>query len=188
MWTPLGPLNKLDLQDHDLCAELLAYDKHQLVEGIVFESVFDQYVAAMEEASGRAVRAIPVETATVRLPPSGDGLPAYGAFVWAKSKTEGLGRFLKALESHYRVWLVEWSTNRLHFTAAPVSDGRRAGATLPLDSVCADVSDRETPGYETVDRGVRNPQRIKQSVWGYLSAHYGDRLGTDVVLPRIFLN
>lgn len=188
MWTPLGPLDTLDLHDHDLCAELLAYDKHQLVEGIVFESVFDQYVAAMEEASSRTVRAIPVETATVRLPASGEGVPAYGAFVWAKSKTEGLGRFLKALEVHYRVWLVEWSANRQGFNATPVSDGRRDGFASPLDAVCADVSDRATPSYETVDGRVRNPQRIKQSVWGYLSSHYGNRLGTDVVLPRIFIN
>ena len=188
MWTPLGPLDTLDLRDHDVCAELLAHDKHQLVEGMVFESVFDQYVAAMEAASSRTVRAIPVETATVRLPTSGGGQPAYGAFVWAKKKTEGLGRFLQALEIHYRVWLVEWSANRLGFTAAPVSDGRRTGPALPLDAVCANVSDRDAPGYETVDRGVRNPQRIKQSVWGYLSSHYGDRLGTDVVLPRIFIN
>ena len=188
MWTPLGPLDRLDLRDHDLCAELLAHDKHQLVEGIVFESVFDQYVAAMEEASDGTVRAIPVETATVRLPSPGDGQPAYGAFVWAKRRTEGLGRFLKALGTRYRVWLVEWSADHRGFTAAPVSDGRRSGSAAPLDAVCAGASDRDAPGYETVHRGARNPQRIKQSVWGYLSSHYGDRLGADVVLPRIFIN
>ena len=188
MWTPLGPVNTLDLRDHDVCAALLAHDKHQLIEGIVFESVFDQYVAAMGETSDGTVRSIPVETATVRLPSSGDGQPAYGAFVWARRRTEGLGRFLGALAARYRVWLVEWSAADRCFTAAPVSTAGRSGPFRLLHDVCADVSDRHAPLYETVDHGVRNRQRSNQSVWGYLSSHYGDRLGADVVLPRVFIN
>lgn len=61
--TPLGSLDQLNLEDHDLCAELLALDKHQLVE-----SICDQYVAAMVEASGWNLGPLPVETATVLLP------------------------------------------------------------------------------------------------------------------------
>ena len=166
MWTPVGPVDTLDLRDHELCAELLAHDNHQLVEGIVFESVFDQYVAAIAAASNGTVRAIPVEIATVKLPSPAHGQPAYGAFVWAKRRTEGLGRFLIALGTCYRVWLIQWSAEHRRFNAAPFSDGRRSGPVAPLDAVCADVSDRDTPCYETVDRRVRNPQRIKQSVWG----------------------
>ena len=188
MRTPLGPLQQLDLQDHDLCAELLAHEKHQLIEGIVFESVFDQYVTAMERESAGTIRPIPVETAVVRLPNAGEDEYPYGAFVWAKRKTEGLGRFLKALEVCYRVWLVEWSSDDRVFTATPVSEGGRSGPTETLDVLCASVSNRDAPKHESIHDSVRNPHRIKQSVWGYLAAHYGNQLGWDVVLPRIFIN
>ncbi|HEY0622782.1 hypothetical protein [Sphingomonas sp.] len=41
MDTPLGALAALDLADGDLCLEILASEKHQLVERLVVESVFD---------------------------------------------------------------------------------------------------------------------------------------------------
>ena len=188
MRTPLGPVDALDLRDHEVCAELLALEKHQLIEGIVFESVFDQHLGAVEAASDGTLRPVHVETAAVRLPSFAHDAPAYGAFVWAKSMTGGLGRFLEALEARYRVWLVEWRGDTRDFTATPITGGRRAGAVEPLADVCARVSGKNAPTYESVERSVRNPQRIKQSVWGYLSSHYGDRLGAEVVLPRIFIN
>ena len=185
--TPLGPLTDLDLLDHDTCALLLSHDKHQLIEGIVFESIFDQYIAAMRHASDGALRPVPIETAIVTLPPSGPGAPDYAAFVWAKTRTQGLGRFLIALEKRYRVWLVDWQSESRSFLAAPISGGRLAGDPEPLGHVCAGVSKRE-PRSMLVAREVRDPYRTNQSVWGYLSSHYGDRLGTEVVLPRIFIN
>ena len=166
---------------------LLSHDKHQLIEGIVFESVFDQYIAAMRGASGGALRPIPVETAIATLPPSGHGAPDYGAFVWARERTQGLGRLLIALEKHYRVWLVDWQSESRTFLAAPVSRGQLAGDLEPLARVCAGISKRE-PRQTLVAREVRDQYRTNQSVWGCLSSHYGARLGTEVVLPRIFIN
>ena len=185
--TPLGPLTDLDLLDHDTCALLLSHDKHQLIEGIVFESIFDQYIAAMHRASDGALRPIPVETAIATLPPGDHGAPRYAAFVWARTKTRGLGRLLIALEKHYRVWLVEWQAESRNFLAAPVAGGRLTGHPEPLERVCAAASERG-PRSTPVAREVRDPYRTNQSVWGYLSSHYGDRLGTEVILPRIFIN
>ena len=185
--TPLGPITDLDLRDHDTCALLLSHDKHQLIEGIVFESIFDQYIAVMHNASDGALRPVPVETAIATLPPSGLGAPGYAAFVWAKTRTQGLGRLLIALEKHYRVWLVDWQSENRTFLAAPISGGHLASDPEPLGHICAELSGRG-PRSTPVAREVRDPYRTNQSVWGYLSSHYGDRLGTDVVLPRIFIN
>ena len=164
MRTPLGPVDALDLRDHEVCAELLALEKHQLIEGIVFESVFDQHLGAVEAASDGTLRPVHVETVAVRLPSFAHDAPAYGAFVWAKSMTGGLGRFLEALEARYRVWLVEWRGDTRDFTATPIAGGRRAGAVEPLADVCARVSGKNAPTYESVERSVRNSERIKQSV------------------------
>ena len=185
--TPLGPLTDVDLLDHDSCAKLLSYDKHQLIEGLVFESIFDQYIAGMQRTSEGVLQPIPVETAVARLPSSGLGTPLYGAFVWAKTKTRGLGRFLISLEKHYRVWLVKWRHEDRTFLATSFSGGHLVGTPEPLERVCAAVSRRE-PRPALVVREVRDQYRINQSMWGYLSSHYGDRLGPEVVLPRIFFN
>ncbi|MFV0294973.1 MAG: hypothetical protein ACK5JT_02505, partial [Hyphomicrobiaceae bacterium] len=63
MQTPLGPLKDLDLGDHDVCAAILAEDKHQLIEGLVFESYFDQYLLSLTEASDQKVQLVDVDTA-----------------------------------------------------------------------------------------------------------------------------
>lgn len=42
MQTPWGELGSLDLADHEVCRTILAGDKHQLAEGLVVESAFDQ--------------------------------------------------------------------------------------------------------------------------------------------------
>ena len=185
--TPLGRLADLDLSDHDVCASLLAEEKHQLIEGIVFESVFDQYVDAMHQASDGALRPVPVETVIATLPSPIQAARVFGAFVWAKQRTQGLGRLLAALEARYRVWLVEWHSEPRAFFATPVSRGHSAGDPQPLEEVCAAASGRN-PTPVVVAPDVRDRYRINQSVWGYLSSHYGDGLGTKVVLPRIFIN
>ena len=185
--TPLGRLADLDLSDHNLCASLLGHEKHQLIEGIVFESVFDQYADAMQQAADGSLRPIPVETVIATLPSAGQAAPVYGAFVWAKRRTQGLGRLLSALESCYHVWLVEWHIEARAFYAARASRGRLVQSPQPLEKVCARVSARG-PTPMVVARKVRDQIRINQSVWGYLSSHYGDSLGAEVVLPRIFIN
>ncbi|WP_146131859.1 hypothetical protein [Chromobacterium amazonense] len=55
METPWGQLGSLDLADHELAADILSADKHQLVEGLVVECLFDQIVANVPAVSGQNV-------------------------------------------------------------------------------------------------------------------------------------
>lgn len=181
MQTPLGPLNSLDLTDHNVCAEILAEDKHQLIEGLVFESFFDQYLLSLTAASGEQVQLVDVDTAVVRLPEGGGA-----AFVWARSRGQGLGRYLEALSSRMKVWLVEYSGSE--FLAAKFHDGQLRSERSPLQEVARIVSKRDAPRFGSIEANVRNRIRINQSFWGYLSERHGTHLGFNVVLPRIFLN
>lgn len=181
MQTPLGPLSSLDLTDHDLCARILAKDKHQLIEGLVFESYFDQYLLSLTEASGEQVKLVDVDTAVVRLPEGGAA-----AFVWARSRGAGLGRYLEALSSRMEVWLVEYSEGE--FLAARFCDGQLQSERQPLQELASIVGKRDTPLFGKVESNVRDRIRINQSFWGYLSERHGTLLGLNVVLPRIFLN
>lgn len=105
METPLGPLSGLDLRDHDVCRRVLSLDKHQLIEGLVFESWFDGYLAALADADD-AIVAVDVDTAVVVLP---DGGP--GAFVLMRSPGPGAGRYLDALAGVMRTCLVRWDSS-----------------------------------------------------------------------------
>lgn len=181
MQTPLGPLNSLDLTDHNVCAEILRQDKHQLIEGLVFESYFDQYLLSLNEASGEQVQLVDVDTAVVRLP-EGD----LAAFVWARSRGPGLGRYLEALSSRMKVWLVDYSGGE--FLAARFGDGQLQSERQPLQELAGIVGEHDSPLFESVGDNVKDPIRTNQSFWGYLSERHGTRLGLNVVLPRIFLN
>lgn len=52
METPFGQLATLDLSDHELCRRIISLDKQSLAEGLVVESVFDQYLAAFSRDQG----------------------------------------------------------------------------------------------------------------------------------------
>ncbi|MDM0114924.1 hypothetical protein QTI66_22430 [Variovorax sp. J22R133] len=65
MNTPWGELGALDLNDHDLAAEILSADKHQLIEGLVVECLFDQIVANVPAADSQDVIALDVDSVVV---------------------------------------------------------------------------------------------------------------------------
>ena len=189
MQTPLGPLRDLDLSDHEVCRAILALDKHQLVEGLVFESYFDQYLMSLPEASAQSMHPVDVDTAVVRLPRNPDGLEGdVGAFVWARRRTTGLGRYIAALSTQMPVWLVEYNTTDSEFLAARVEGNRRQQPWRPLQELAASIGNGEQPRFEEVTLQVRDRNRINQSFWGYLSERHGKDLPFNVVLPRVFLN
>ena len=189
MKTPLGTLRELDLSDHEVCRSILALDKHQLVEGLVFESYFDQYLMSLPDASAQSMQPVDVDTAVVRLPGNSGGPERdVGAFVWARRRATGLGRYIAALSTRMPVWLVEYSEPEGEFLAAPVKDNRPQLPWRPLQELSASVGNGSEPVFEEVAPQVRDRNRINQSFWGYLSERHGKSLPLNVVLPRVFLN
>ena len=189
MQTPLGPLRDLNLSDHEVCRTILALDKHQLVEGLVFESYFDQYLMSLPEASAQSMKPVDVDTAVVRLRrnadnPGGD----VGAFVWARRRAAGLGRYIGALSTRMPVWLVEYNEPDREFLAARVEDSSPRPPWTPLQELAASIGNGRRPRFDDVATQVRDRNRINQSFWGYLSERHGDALAFNVVLPRVFLN
>lgn len=185
MKTPVGNLKDLDLSDHDVCQRILALDKHRLAEGLVVESLFDQYLAAFpQNGNDDAPVLIDADTAIAANP---RGRDTY-AFVWDRESRIGLRRYLIALGRRYDTWLVRFDASENTFITTHIKDGKRVSDWAPLYETARDLSGLGHEHDVDVDVSVRDPKRINQSFWGYLSAHYGDALGERVVLPRIFLN
>ena len=189
MQTPLGPLVEFDLSDYETCRRILAFDKHQLIEGLVFENYFDQYLRSLPQASEESMNPVDVDTAVVALPAKDERTGAdSGAFVWARRRDVGLGRYLEALSGKMPVWLVEYNEADGDFMASPVDGSQPRRPWKPLQEIAASVSNRHVPDFEEVAPEVRDRNRINQSFWGYLSERHGSGLADSVVLPRIFLN
>src|SRR5690606_11627144 len=108
------------------------------------------------------------------------------ALVWMRRPTDGLGRYLLALERVACVHLVEFREGE--FLATERSGGQRAGAPVPLQDLLGRLSGRK-PSFPRVDLNVRDAHRQRAAFWGYLSDTYRDeRLWNEVVLFRLFIN
>lgn len=183
MDTPWGHLKELDLRDSDLCASILAQDKHQLAEGLVVENIFDQIIEAVPSTLHGAVT-LDIETAIAK---TGRHPDQWHAFVWARSQGTGLGRYLKALTHRFRTWLVTLDDVNGVFIAREFNGSGLVGESRPLVAIMSDLSGRR-PTPVKVAPSVRDARRQKLSFWGFLVDIYGDQLGSRVILPRLFLN
>ena len=182
METPWGELSGLNLADHELAADVLSADKHQLVEGLVVECLFDQIVANVPAVSGKDVIALDVDSVVVDTMRTGD---RWLCFVWARSMTEGLGRYLLALERCLVPYLVTYRNGE--FMATRVRGGKRELAERPLSELMLELSGGRVTPFR-VDGSVKNRNRQRQAFWGFISEYYQDRIGEQVVLPRILIN
>lgn len=183
MQTPWGPLANLDLNDLKLCQTILASDKHQLAEGLVVERVFDQIFETVPSHLPEA-NILDIETAVVR-PENGE--QKLHAFVWARKRQPGLGRYLRALSRRFTVWLVETDDPLTTFLARPHNGNEFCGPSRTLSDVARHISGR-TPRGLTVSSDVRDDIRQQQSFWGFLTDQYRGETGNRVILPRLFMN
>lgn len=183
MITPWGNLGDLDLTDHRLCEAILAEDKHQLGEGLVVENIFDQIIEAIPVSLADAIL-IDVETA---IADTGRQPDRWHAFVWARTREKGLGRYLSTLERKFRTWLIELDDAAGTFMIREWKDGKTVGAWQPLATIMEELS-RRVPRSLRISSAVRDSHRQKLSYWGYLVDSHGDQLGARVVLPRLFFN
>ncbi|KVN70823.1 hypothetical protein [Burkholderia ubonensis] len=182
MQTPWGRLEDLDLTDHDLAAEILGADKHQLIEGLVVECLFDQIVTKIPTDSEQRVLSVDVESVVVD---TGREIERWVSLVWARSRGDGLGRYLRLLEKCFVPYLVDYQNGE--FRAARVRNGAELDKTIPLLELMQELSRKRVTPFQ-VDELVKNQKRQRQAFWGFISEYYGSEVGTRVILPRILIN
>lgn len=181
MHTPWGSLAELDLADHDLAARILAADKHQLIEGLVVECLFDQIVSGIPSASAEM---LPLDVETVIVDTS-RVTGRWVAFVWARTKRAGLGRYLRGLGKGFETYVLDLRGGT--FLAAKIHDGHRVTDYRPLATLMHALSGGRYTPFE-VDTSVRDTNRQRQAFWGFLSEYYGKDLADRIVLPRLLIN
>lgn len=181
MITPWGELASLNLKNHELAATILSADKHQLIEGLVVECLFDQIVDNVSSL-GRNVIALDVDSVVVDTRRIHE---RWIVFVWARTKGDGLGRYLQALGRCAVPYLVEYENGE--FFAVRMNGRKRVGEPRILCEVMHELSQgRVTPFI--VNDSVKNHNRQRRAFWGFMSDYYQDKLGEKIVLPRILIN
>ena len=99
MRTPWGDLRDLDLSDKKLAEDILCGDKHQLVEGMVVECLFDQFLESLS-AHMPSVVALNVETTIAQPRRYGDKKIA---IVWPREKVADDGSVLPGFQGGHHV-------------------------------------------------------------------------------------
>ncbi|MBI4720457.1 MAG: hypothetical protein HY770_04410 [Chitinivibrionia bacterium] len=165
-----------------MAENILSADKHQLVEGLVVESLFDQFVENIPTALPEI---LPLDIETV-VTDRGHEPDRWIAVVWARTRTPGLGRYLQALEKRFAVFLVERIEGH-GFAGSRVREGKREKEPVPLDDLLSPLATALRTEF-SVDHSVRDASRQRKAIWGFLMDQYGDRLAEHVLLPRLLIN
>jgi hypothetical protein len=180
MDTPWGPLHSLDSEDINLASRIISTDKDTLVEGLIVENTFDQILEPFSHSEPASFSILNIETVI-----AAEGDQRF-AFVWARSRQTGLGRYLHALKSKMPVFLVEFEEGDFFATQFEEA-GLNNASKRPLAETARQVSGRQ-PRMRPVDLSVRDSSRLNGAFWGFLSTVYKDDLWNKVLLPRLFIN
>lgn len=181
MQTPWGRLEDLDLEDAKFAETVLMTDKHQLLEGLVVEREFDRILGAFAQEQV-SINILDVET-IITLPKKRGAKRI--AFVWARSKGPGLGRYLLALEKCFRVFLLKYEPAK-GFQGAEISSGKRKD-TVSLEGLLAPIAAQKYEPYEANEL-VRDEQRQTDAIRKSLFEDYGSDAPQKLLLPRLLIN
>lgn len=183
MQTPWGNICDIDLMDHSIAEKIISADKHQLVEGLVVECLFDQIAQKVPTSTNGKIIPLDVETIIVDTNRASD---RWIALVWARTKTEGLGRYFLALEKGFVPYLLEYDPGA-GFFATKRQNGRSVGQPESLSILMEKLSETKYKPF-LVNATVRDETRQKQAFWGFISNYYGSKIDSQVVLPRLLIN
>lgn len=184
METPFGSLKDIDLDDARTVYDILAHDKHSVAEGMVVESLFDQIIEHIPKVvEGGSAILLDVETFITR---DRENFNVRHAFVWARTKGDGLGRYLSALEKGFRVYLLEWVEDSAVFMARVIRNGRTV-KRMPLAELVEELGSCHGRKHE-VTAEVKDAERHLGAFWGYLKQRPRGYLKYNVALPRLLVN
>lgn len=187
--TPFGPLKDIPLDDVDQLKEILVRsDKSRMLEGLVIEAVFNDYLSKL---SGQGIEVLPislVRTLTVKSQPNSRQKYVNSWWVWDRSKNGRAATELRVLlaprspeeflfDCYYneaeRDFFMEWGGIQ----------------NIPIQSYMLEKRGQSEPQFRIPSESVIDEHRSQQAFWAGISSQYSDdRLFRNVVLYRLFKN
>lgn len=187
--TPFGPLSDIPIDDTDRLREILIRsDKSRMLEGIVIEGVFRQYLEKIASAGLTSVPISLVRTLTIKISPDNRKQYVNTWWIWDQSESKDWGaRLLSVLgtpkANDYAVscyydpekrdfFMEQWGSKR----------------DLPIQKTMLALRKKELV-FEMPSKAVIHQKRSQQAFWAGISNFYSDAdLFKSVVLERLFKN
>ncbi|MHB1643236.1 MAG: hypothetical protein ACYCS8_11360 [Acidithiobacillus sp.] len=188
--TPFGPLKDVSLDNIEQLKEMLIRsDKSRMLEGLVIEAVFNDYLSKL---SGQGIEVLPislVRTLTVKNRPNSRQKHVNSWWVWDRSGNGQAATELRGLlapRPHSEEFLFDCYYNEVERDFFMKEwDGMQ---NIPIQSYMLEKRRQSKPEFRTPSESVIDEHRSQQAFWAGISSQYGDDLFRNVVLYRLFKN
>lgn len=186
--TTFGPLRDIPLDNIEKLKEILIRsDKSRMLEGLVIEAVFNEYLGKLVAQGVDILPVSLVRTLTVKENQKQKFVNSW--WVWDHSETGQAGADLR-----HRLTP---SSGRIEFLFDCYYDDVRRDffikkwgeqTNIPIQSFMMKKRKQSSPQFRIPADSVIDENRSQQAFWAGLSSHYSDDLFKQVVLHRLFKN
>ena len=187
--TPFGPLKDIPLDNVEQLKEILVRsDKSRMLEGLVIEAVFSDYLSKL---SGQGIEVLPislVRTLTVKSQPNSRQKYVNSWWVWDHSENGQAATELRRLlapRSHREEFLFDCYYNEVERDFFMEWDGIQ---NIPIQSYMLEKRGQSKPQFRIPSESVIDEHRSQQAFWAGIFSRYSDDLFRNVVLYRLFKN
>lgn len=186
--TTFGPLRDIPLDNIEQLKEILIRsDKSRMLEGLVIEAVFNEFLGKLVAQGIDILPVSLVRTLTVKENPHKKFVNSW--WVWDYSETGKAAadlRHLLAPSSGQGEFLFDCYYDEISRDFFMKKWGEQTN--IPIQSFMMKKRKQSTPRFRIPAESVIDENRSQQAFWAGLSNHYSDKLFKQVVLHRLFKN
>ncbi|MGY2263488.1 hypothetical protein [Pseudomonas sp. SDO5561_S422] len=186
--TPFGALRDIPLDNIEQLKEILVRsDKSRMLEGLVIEAVFNEYLGKLVAQGIDVLPVSLVRTLTVKEKPRKKFVNSW--WVWDHSDTGQAAEYLCQLltpSSGQGEFLFDCYYDEMGRDFFIKKWGEQTN--IPIQSFMLKKRGHSAPRFRIPSTSVIDENRSQQAFWAGISSHYSDDLFKQVVLHRLFKN
>ncbi|MBV7548301.1 hypothetical protein KW849_18625 [Pseudomonas sp. PDM26] len=186
--TTFGPLRDIPLDNIEQLKEILVRsDKSRMLEGLVIEAVFNEYLGKLVAQGIDVLPVSLVRTLTVKEKPQKKFVNSW--WVWDHSETGQAAAdlcHLLAPSSGQGEFLFDCYYDEMSRDFFIKKWGEQTN--IPIQSFMLEKRRHSAPRFRIPSKSVIDENRSQQAFWAGIFSHYSDDLFKHVVLHRLFKN
>ncbi|MEJ3661688.1 hypothetical protein WD277_12020 [Pseudomonas fragi] len=184
--TPFGPLRDIPLDNIEQLKEILVRsDKSRMLEGLVIEAVFNEYLGKLVAQGIDVLPVSLVRTLTVKKKPQKKFVTSW--WVWDHSETgQAAADLCHLMAPSYGEFLFDCYYDEMSRDFFIKKWGEQTN--IPIQSFMLEKRGHSAPRFRIPSESVIDENRSQQAFWAGISSHYSDDLFKHVVLHRLFKN
>ena len=184
--TPFGPLRDIPLDNIEQLKEILVRsDKSRMLEGLVIEAVFNEYLGKLVAQGIDVLPVSLVRTLTVKKKPQKKFVTSW--WVWDHSETgQAAADLCHLMAPSSGEFLFDCYYDEMSRDFFIKKWGEQTN--IPIQSFMLEKRGHSAPRFRIPSESVIDESRSQQAFSAGISSHYSDDLFKHVVLHRLFKN